>query len=35
MRLGGFYTWVTLRIAALPLGTIAITAAWFAWRVPM
>jgi Na+/H+ antiporter NhaD/arsenite permease-like protein len=27
MRLGGFYTWVTLRIAALPLGPAALLAA--------
>ncbi|HZM35361.1 MAG TPA: anion transporter [Burkholderiales bacterium] len=27
MRLGGFYTWVTLRIAALPLGPRALLAA--------
>src|SRR5512134_638430 len=27
MRLGGFYTWVTLRIAALPVGPAALLAA--------
>jgi Na+/H+ antiporter NhaD/arsenite permease-like protein len=30
MRLGGFYTWVTLRIAALPLGPAALLAATMA-----
>src|SRR5512134_762849 len=30
MRLGGFYTWVTLRIAALPLAPAALLAATMA-----